>query len=76
MIFPVAGWNRFLPRQRRFLNGQKISHVLNEYQRKLQAQGINVKRIILHGSHAVGKAKEESDIDLVVISDDFKQMDL
>lgn len=55
---------------------KEISLVINQYRRKLEAQGINIKRIILYGSHAVGKAKEDSDIDLVVISDDFKKMDL
>lgn len=42
----------------------------------LQQQGIRVNRIILYGSHAGGKAKEHSDIDVVVISDDFKGMNI
>jgi len=50
--------------------------IIVEYRSKLEARGIRVKRIILYGSHASGKAREDSDLDLVVVSDDFKDMDL
>ncbi len=49
--------------------------VISEYKRRLEALGIKVTKTILYGSHAVGKAREDSDIDLVVVSDDFKNMD-
>ena len=55
---------------------REISFILSEYQQKLEALGLRVKKIILYGSHATGKAGEDSDIDLVVISDDFRDMDL
>lgn len=55
---------------------KEISRIISEYQRKLEALGIRVKKIILYGSHALGEAKEDSDIDLLVVSDDFKSMDL
>jgi len=42
----------------------------------LEKAGIRVKKIILYGSYASGKPKEWSDIDLIVISNDFKKMDL
>ena len=35
--------------------------------------GINVKKIILYGSYATGTQREDSDIDLIVISDDFSK---
>ncbi len=35
-----------------------------------------MKKIILYGSYVTGGAKEDSDLDLVVVSDDFKDMDL
>lgn len=54
----------------------EISRIVNEYRQKLESLGIGVKRIILYGSYATGKAVEDSDIDLVVISDDFEKMDL
>jgi len=55
---------------------KEISHIINEYQQKLEALGIKVKKIILYGSYAWGKPDKDSDIDLVVISDDFRDMDL
>lgn len=55
---------------------KKISQIINEYQQKLEALGVRVKKIILYGSHALEKAGEDSDIDLVVVSDDLKDMDL
>lgn len=55
---------------------KKVNHIINQYRKNLEAMGINIKKVILYGSHASGKGKEESDIDLVVVSDDFKDMDL
>jgi predicted nucleotidyltransferase len=55
---------------------KEISRIINEYQRRLEASGVRVKKIILYGSHALGEAKKDSDIDLLVVSDDFKNMDL
>ncbi len=55
---------------------REIYHIINEYKQKLESLGVRVKRIILYGSHALGKAREDSDIDLVVVSDDFEDLDL
>jgi predicted nucleotidyltransferase len=55
---------------------KEIYSIITEYKQKLEALGIKVKKIILYGSHATGNAKKESDIDLVVLSDDFKDKDL
>jgi predicted nucleotidyltransferase len=41
----------------------------------LESQGIHVKKIILFGSFATGTFNDESDIDLVIISDDFAGKD-
>lgn len=54
----------------------EISRIVSEYKQNLEALGIKVKKVILYGSHATGEAKEDSDIDLLVVSDDFKDMDL
>lgn len=37
--------------------------------------GIRVNSVLLFGSHATGKTRENSDIDLVIISPDFKEID-
>ena len=55
---------------------KEIYHVISEYIQRLEALGIKVKKTILYGSHAAGKARKDSDIDLVVVSDDFKNMDI
>jgi len=39
----------------------------------LKSKGIKVNRIILFGSHARGNYKEDSDIDIVIISKDFSK---
>ena len=50
--------------------------IIAQYKEKLETMGIRVKKIILYGSHASGEAREDSDLDLVVVSDDFGNMDL
>lgn len=42
----------------------------------LQQKGLHVEKIILFGSHARGTPSEESDIDIVIISKDFKNKDI
>jgi uncharacterized protein len=47
-------------------NAEKILEEL------LKQKGINVQKIILFGSYAKGKEKRDSDIDIIVVSDDFR----
>ena len=54
----------------------QTKEIVKEYKKALQELGINVKRVILYGSFARGRQREDSDIDLVVVSDDFERMDL
>ena len=49
---------------------------IKKLKQALQQQGIRVNRIILYGSQATGRAEEHSDIDIVVISDDFEGMNI
>ena len=44
---------------------------IEEFKDALEAINIHVDRLILFGSHAAGTAREDSDIDLVVISSSF-----
>ncbi len=37
----------------------------------LESKGIRIHKLVLYGSYAQGKATEGSDIDVLVISDDF-----
>lgn len=51
--------------------GTVLNTVAN-FKKALELKSVRIKKIILFGSFASGAAKEESDIDLIVISDDFK----
>ena len=42
----------------------------------LKQKGLRIERIILFGSHVAGTATEESDIDIVIVSKDFKDKDI
>jgi predicted nucleotidyltransferase len=43
---------------------------------RLQQTGLNVQKIIVFGSQANGKYNGGSDIDIIVISNDFKNKDI
>ncbi|HGJ65440.1 TPA: nucleotidyltransferase domain-containing protein [bacterium] len=47
----------------------EISNILKEL---LQEKGINVQKIIIFGSYAKGTQREDSDIDVIIVSKDFK----
>jgi len=44
---------------------------INFFEKCLTDKGINISKIILFGSYANGTPDNESDIDLVIISNDF-----
>ena len=54
----------------------KIKTIIQQYKEILQRLGIHVERVILYGSFAKGNARKDSDIDLVIISEDFKKLNL
>lgn len=58
------------------MNEKEVQDTIAQYREKLESMGIRVKKIILYGSHASGTATEHSDLDLVVVSDDLKDLDL
>ena len=45
--------------------------VLARFREALVSQGVHAPRLVLFGSHATGEAREDSDIDVVVISEAF-----
>ncbi|MBI5740970.1 MAG: nucleotidyltransferase domain-containing protein [Nitrospirae bacterium] len=55
---------------------QEIEEIIRRYKDELAKLGINSGRIILYGSYAQGNPREDSDIDLIVISEDFRHMNL
>lgn len=44
--------------------------------RVLQEAGIDVLKIVIFGSYAEGRAKKDSDIDIIVVSKAFKDKDV
>ncbi|MDY6823609.1 MAG: nucleotidyltransferase domain-containing protein [Thermodesulfobacteriota bacterium] len=53
------------------MDKRKVIEIVGRFHQKIQALGIRPQKIILYGSYAAGNAASDSDIDIVVISDDF-----
>ena len=49
--------------------------IIARFRKAIEARGISVSKLILYGSYARGDYREGSDIDLILISDDFKDHD-
>jgi len=49
-----------------------INEVIRFLAKCLRDKGLNISKIIVFGSYAYGKATDESDIDIVIVSNDFK----
>lgn len=54
----------------------KVKSIIQNYTKELSSLGIRVEKVILYGSFAKGTSGEDSDIDLLVISQDFRGMNL
>lgn len=59
-----------------FKKRQKIKKIVDKFKNELKNLGINAERIVLFGSYIKGNPREDSDIDLIVISDDFENLNL
>lgn len=59
-----------------FKKRQKIEKIIRKYKKELKNLGINAEKIVLYGSYAAGRPRQDSDIDLIVISDDFQDLNL
>lgn len=51
-----------------------VEKIIRDFLDAMKDQGVKVDKVFLYGSYARGKANENSDIDLVVISRDFSKM--
>lgn len=54
----------------------KVKKAIKFLERCLKEKHLNLKQIILFGSHTSGRATEESDIDILIISEDFRGKDI
>jgi len=48
-----------------------VLKILSRFKKALESKGTKINKMILFGSYAIGKYKEGSDIDVIVISEDF-----
>lgn len=55
---------------------RKVKVAVEFLERCLREGGVTALKIILFGSQAKGKATKESDIDVVIISEDFRNKDI
>ena len=53
------------------MDKRTATDIVTRFRHGIEARGIRSLKIILYGSHATGLNREDSDIDIVVISDDF-----
>ena len=51
----------------------ELKQIVKRYRIQLEKMGIRPERILLYGSQAAGTAREGSDIDLIVISSDWRK---
>lgn len=56
----------------RKLTKKELKKLIDGYREKLEKSAISVERMYLFGSYAKGNPHPESDVDLCVISSDFK----
>lgn len=55
---------------------REIKEIIDRFRLEIERLGVKPEKLILYGSYARGNPREDSDIDLVVISNDFKNMNL
>lgn len=48
-----------------------VVKIVDRFRHGIEARGIKAQKVILYGSHAVGTSATPSDIDVVIISEDF-----
>jgi len=53
-----------------------VLDAINFFEKQLEQNGLHVSKVILFGSQAKGESTEESDIDIVVLSEDFRNKDI
>ena len=53
------------------MDKKAVLKIVSLFRRALEAKGLRINKLILFGSYAAGTYREGSDIDIVVISEDF-----
>ncbi len=50
---------------------KSVIEKIDRFAKRIEEEGIRIDKIILYGSYASGTCREESDIDVAIISPDF-----
>jgi predicted nucleotidyltransferase len=53
------------------MDKRRVYEIISAFRKAIEAEGIRADKMILYGSYATGRFREDSDIDIVVISRDF-----
>ena len=54
------------------MDKRRVYEIISAFRNAIESKGIKVDKLILFGSYATGQYREDSDIDIVVISRDFQ----
>jgi len=54
------------------MDKKRVYEIISAFRNAIESRGIRADKIILFGSYATGQYREDSDIDIVVISRDFE----
>jgi len=54
------------------MDKRRVYEIISAFRNAIESRGIKADKLILFGSYATGQCREDSDIDLVVISRDFQ----
>jgi uncharacterized protein len=54
----------------------KVKKVVDYFAKRLEEEGVKVSRIVVFGSHSKGTARPDSDIDLIIVSENFRRKNL
>jgi predicted nucleotidyltransferase len=55
---------------------KRTSEIVQFLHKCLREKGLNISKLVVFGSQARGTATEESDIDIVIVSEDFKKKNI
>jgi len=53
------------------MDKKTVLEIISSFRKAIESKGIKTDKLILFGSYATGRYREDSDIDVVVISQDF-----
>jgi len=57
------------------MDKRAVLDIISRFSKAIESRGTRIDKLILFGSYATGKYRQDSDIDIVVISRDFDDKD-